>query len=223
LEERSRGTPQGSVISPLLANLFLHYAFDMWMGRKYPDIPFERYADDVVCHCKRLAQAEGLKAELEQKMAECRLELHPEKTRIVYCKGKSKQGNYPGRRFDFLGYTFRPRKSRTRQGEYFVNFSPAISDKAAKAMRQTMRSWALQNRSDKSLEGLAYMINSVLRGWIEYYGHFYKSAMYPTFQHLDRKLAWWARRKYKRFKGRKRRSARWVAKAAECQPWLFDH
>lgn len=223
LEERDRGTPQGGVISPLLANLFLHYAFDAWMFRNHRNIPFERYADDGVCHCTSLAQAESLKAELEQRMAECGLTLHPQKTKIVYCKDDDRREDYPERSFDFLGYTFRARRSKNYQGKYFVNFSPAISNNAAKAMRQTMRRWALQNRSDKSLDDLACMFNPVLRGWIGYYGHFYKSAMYPTFRHLDRILARWAGRKYKRFKGHKRQAGQWVAAAAMRQPGLFAH
>ncbi len=223
LEERSLGTPQGSVISPILANLFLHYAFDNWMARNHPDIPFERYADDGVCHCKRLAQAKHLKVALEQRMAECKLELHPEKTKIVYCKDNKRRGRYPQQSFDFLGYTFRPRKTKNKKGQFFLNFSPAISNNSAKAMRQKMRKWALHLRSDKSLDDLAGRFNPILRGWIGYYGHFYKSAMYPTFQHFDRILAKWARRKFKRFKRHKRQSARWVAATAARQPSLFVH
>ena len=223
LEERDRGTPQGAVVSPLLANLFLHYAFDAWMAWNHPDIPFERYADDGICHCKSLAQAEGLKASLEQRMANCGLTLHPEKTKIVYCKDDDRRGGYPQHTFDFLGYTFRPRRSKNRQGKRFVNFSPAVSNKAAKAMRRTMRRWAMHNRSDKSLEDLARMFNPVLRGWINYQGQFYKSAMYPTFRHLDRILARWAGRKYKRLRRHKRRTDQWLARVSRHQPWLFAH
>ena len=223
LEERRKGTPQGAVISPLLANLFLHYAFDTWMARNHRDIPFERYADDGICHCKSLSQAESLKASLQQRMADCGLELHPEKTKIVYCKDEDRRGDFRERSFDFLGYTFRARRSKNRWGKYFVNFTPAISNKAAKAMRQTMRRWALHNRSDKCLDDLARMFNPVLRGWIGYYGNFYKSAMYPTLRHFDRFLARWARRKYKRFEGHKRQAGRWVAAVAARQPVLFAH
>lgn len=223
LEARDRGTPQGGVISPLLANLFLHYALDAWMVRNHPDIPFERYADDGIYHCANLAQAERLKALVEQRLTDCGLALHPDKTKIVYCKDTRRRGDYPRHKFDFLGYTFRPRKSKNRRGEYFVSFSPAVSNKAATAIRRTMRRWALHQRSDKSLEDLAGIVNPALRGWINYYGRFYKSALYPPLRHLDRYLTRWAMRKYKGLKGRKRRAAQWLARIARRQPRLFAH
>ena len=223
LEARDRGTPQGGVISPLLANLFLHYALDAWLVRNHPDIPFERYADDGIYHCANLAQAERLKALVEQRLTDCGLALHPDKTKIVYCKDTRRRGDYPRHKFDFLGYTFRPRKSKNRRGEYFVSFSPAVSNKAATAIRRTMRRWALHQRSDKSLEDLAGIVNPALRGWINYYGRFYKSALYPPLRHLDRYLTRWAMRKYKGLKGRKRRAAQWLARIARRQPWLFAH
>jgi len=223
LEARDRGTPQGGVISPLLANLFLHYALDAWMVRNHPDIPFERYADDGIYHCANLAQAERRKALIEQRLMDCGLALHPDKAKIVYCKDTRRRGDYPLHKFAFLGYTFRPRKSKNRWGEYFVSFSPAVSNKAATAIRRTMRRWALHQRSDKSLEDLAGMVNPALRGWINYYGRFYKSALYPPLLHLDRYLTRWAMRKYKGLKGRKRRAAQWLARIARRQPWLFAH
>lgn len=185
MERRDKGTPQGGVISPLLANLFLHYAFDMWMRRNCPSIPFERFADDIICHCKSEAQAQWLLAKLRERFFRCRLELHPEKTKIVYCKDDDRQGSYPQEKFDFLGYTYRPRRSKNRHGKYFINFSPGVSDKAAKKMRQTIREWKLHLRSDKELEDIARMFNPVLRGWINYFTHYYKSVMYPTLRYLD--------------------------------------
>jgi group II intron reverse transcriptase/maturase len=179
---RERGTPQGGVVTPLLANLFLHYAFDMWMRRNHPAVPFERgacaragrrpdpWADDAICHCRSEAQARALRASLERRFVECRLTLHPEKTKIVYCKDDDRRGDYPDQKFDFLGYTFRPRLSRRRRGSFGVSFSRAASDKALKAIRQTIRSWSLHERSDKSLDDLARMFNSPIRGWINYYG-----------------------------------------------------
>ena len=220
---REKGTPQGGVISPLLANLFRHYAFDVWMRKNCPQIPFERFADDVVCHCTSEAQANGLKVLIEERFAECRLELHPQKTKIVYCKDDDRRGSYTHEQFDFLGYTFRPRRSKNRNGEYFVNFSPAVSNKATKSLRETMREWRLHLRSDKSLEDLAGMFNPVLRGWINYFKSYYKSAMYPTMQHLDRILARWAMRKYKKLRGHKRRAQQWITRIARKEPKLFAH
>jgi len=166
MQQSHRGTPQGGVASPLLANLFLHYAFDVWMQRNCSYIPFERYADDAVCHCRSERQAKWLKASLKKRFGEVGLELHPEKTRIVYCKDKDRTGNYPNESFDFLGYTFRPRRSKNRWGKYFINFSPAISNKAAKAIRKASKSWRWHLRSDKSLEDLARMFNPVIQGWM---------------------------------------------------------
>jgi group II intron reverse transcriptase/maturase len=220
---RAKGTPQGGVISPLLANLFLHYAFDMWMRKKCPHIPFERFADDVVCHCTSDAQAKWLNVVIEQRFTECRLELHPQKTKIVYCKDDDRRGSYTHEQFDYLGFTFRPRRSKNRNGKYFVNFSPAVGNKATKSIRETMREWRLHLRSDKSLEDLAGMFNPVLRGWINYFKSYYKSAMYPTFQHFDRILAKWAMRKYKKLRGHKRRAQQWITRIAGKEPKQFAH
>ena len=218
-----KGTPQGGVVSPLLANLFLHYAFDQWMDREYPHILFERYADDGVCHCKSRAQAEMLQRKLNERMNSVGLELHPEKTKIVYCKDSDRRGEYPQTSFDFLGYTFRPRRSKNRQGKHFINFTPAISNKAAKAIRQKSRTWKWPLRSDKKLEDLAWMFNSTIRGWINYYGRYYKSAMYPTLKCLERRLVMWATRKYKRLRNHRRRAAQWLNRIARKQPYLFAH
>jgi RNA-directed DNA polymerase len=223
LEPRDKGTPQGGVVSPLLSNLFLHYVFDQWMQKHYPDIPFERYADDGICHCKTLAQAQQLRAALERRFAECHLELHPQKTRVVYCKDDDRRGTYPDHSFDFLGFAFRPRRSKNRWGKFFISFTPAVSNKAAKAMRGTLRSWALHNRSDKSLEDLARMFNPVVQGWINYYASFYKSALYPTLRHVDQVLARWAERKYKKLHGHLRRARHWLARVARTRPRLFAH
>lgn len=221
--QRTKGTPQGGVISPLLANLFLHYAFDMWMQREYPHIPFERYADDGICHCRTRRQAEHLLAALTERFAECGLELHPEKTRIVYCKDDDRKESYPGTSFDFLGYTFRPRRSKNRWGKYFINFSPAMSNKAGKAIRQEVRSWNLPVRSDKALEDLARMFNAKIRGWVNYYGAYYPSALYPTLRHIDRKLVLWVTRKFKRLRKHKRRASHWLDRVARQEPEMFAH
>lgn len=223
LVERDKGTPQGGVISPLLANLFLHYAFDKWMGREFPSVPFERYADDVICHCVSEKQAKFVLGAIHRRMAECRLELHPGKTRVVYCKDNRRKGSYPHEEFDFLGFTFRPRTSMNRKGERFVGFSPAVSNIALKAIRNTVRSWNLNQRTNETLEDFAWMYNPLIRGWINYYGSFYKSALYRTLWHLDRVLSRWAKRKYKRLKGRQRLALHWVKRRIGREPGLFVH
>ena len=223
LENREKGTPQGGVISPLLANLFLHYAFDVWMSRFYPSVPFERYADDMVCHCTNEAQAQRLRQDLERRFTECGLELHPGKTQVVYCADDDRRGVYPNEKFDFLGYTFRARRSKNRWGKYFVNFSPAVSNAAARSIRRKLRRLGLHNRSDKSIDDLARMLNPRIRGWVNYYGRFYKSALYPILQHLNRLLARWAGRKYKRLRRHRKRARYWLGRLARRQPALFAH
>jgi RNA-directed DNA polymerase len=223
LEPRERGTPQGSVISPLLANLFLHYVFDRWMAKHHPEIPFERYADDAVCHCSSERQAQKLQAELEQRFAECGLTLHPGKTQIVYCKDNLRRGCHSNQKFDFLGYTFRPRLAMNRWGKTFVNFTPGISNRAAQAIRQTMRDWQLDCRIDKRIDDLAKMFNPIIRGWINYYGCYHKSALSRALMHLDLRLARWAMSKYRRLRGHRRRARHWVQDVRRREPALFAH
>jgi RNA-directed DNA polymerase len=223
LVPREKGTPQGGVISPLLANLFLHYAFDEWMRRSYPHLPFERYADDAIVHCSTESEAEEVRSAIAARLQECRLELHPTKTKVVYCKDDDRRGTYPNEKFDFLGYTFRPRRSKNRHGKYFINFSPAVSDKAGKAIRAEMRSWKLHLRSDKAIEDLARMFNPIIRGWLQYYGRYYRSALYPLMRQLDRSLARWAYRKYKKLRGHLRRATHWLARISRRDSRLFAH
>jgi RNA-directed DNA polymerase len=222
-EVRTKGTAQGGVISPLLMNLVLPYVFDHWMQRYCPQYPFERYADDGLAHWQTEAQALALTAALVERFAQCGLALHPTKTRIIYCKDDDRPGEYEHTKFDFLGYTFQARRSKNRWGKYFVNFTPAVSNAAGKAMRQKTRSWGLQERSDKSLEDLSRMFNPILRGWMTYYGRFYKSALIPTLRHLNRVLVWWAMRKYKRLRRHKRRAEYWLGRIARKAPQLFAH
>ncbi|HSF32923.1 MAG TPA: group II intron reverse transcriptase/maturase [Candidatus Tectomicrobia bacterium] len=223
LEPREKGSPQGSVISPLLSNLFLHYTFDRWMAMHHPSIPFERYADDILCHCRSEAQARWLWTVLEQRFAACGRRVHPDKTTIVYCKDDDRRGHYPNEQFDFLGYAFRPRRSKNRWGKYFVNFRPGISNSAAKAIRRAIRSWRLDCRIDKKVDDLARRFNPVIRGWITYYGRYYKSALYPTLRYLDQRLARWAMSKYKRLRRHRRRSEHWIRRIARRDPGLFAH
>jgi len=223
LTERKKGTPQGGVVSPLLANLFLHYAFDRWMATHFPKLPFCRYADDGLVHCRSLKQAHYIKARLAKRMQECCLELHPEKTKIAYCKDVQRQQQYETIQFDFLGYTFRPRRSKDRYGRVFVNFTPGISRTASKAIRQTVRGWRLQLKSEKSIEDLGKMFRSKIGGWLNYYCKFYPSGFYPVARHLNWALVRWATRKFKKLRGHKTRARVWLSKIAKGQPWLFPH
>lgn len=223
LVERDQGTPQGAVISPLLANLFLHYVFDCWMTEHYPAIPFERYADDIICHCRSEEQARQLKEALAERFSQWRLALHPHKTRIVYCKDANRGGNYPEQRFDFLGYAFRPRLSRNREGKLFVSFSPAVSDKAAKAMRQRIRRWRLHHRNDLALEEIARWVQPVLAGWVRYYGRYHPTALRRALRTLDDFLVRWAERKYRRLRNRPMQVWAWLHRVQARQPNLFAH
>ena len=223
IDERMMGTPQGGVISPLLANLFLHYAFDHWMQSTHPSNPFERYADDAVIHCNTEAEAVKLKSEIAKRMEQCGLELHPEKTKIVYCKDSVRTGNYECHSFDFLGFCFRPRLSRNRYGQYFVNFSPAIAPKSKKAIYSEIRQRCLHKRSDLSVKELANILNPVVRGWIEYYGAFFKSELLFLVHHLDKLIYRWVSRKYKKQGGNFKKANIWVKRIKSAKPNYFIH
>lgn len=223
LVSRVKGTPQGNCVSPVISNLFLHYAFDEWMRRYCPSIPFERYGDDVIAHCKTEKQANWIKTAIGRRLAQYKLELHPEKTRIVYCKDEDRRGNYPNEKFDFLGYTFRPRRSKNRFGKYFINFTPAVSNDATRAMSRVVRKWRVHLASDKELDDISRMFNPIIRGWINYYGTYYKSELYPTLRQINRVLVRWAMRKYKKLKGHRRRTEHWLERVARREPILFAH
>ena len=222
LLERTQGTPQGGVVSPLLANLFLHYAFDAWMQRAFPNIPFERFADDAIVHCRSEKQARFVLDAIRARLAECGLELHPTKTKIVYCKDDDRRGMYESIKFDFLGYSFHPRRAKNRWGKFFVNFLPAISAKAAKRIRQTIRDWRMAStRNNQRLEDLARFTNPVVRGWLNYYGRFYRSKCIQVLRHFNEALGQWVRWKFKRFKRRERASMHWLGRIARRDPKLF--
>jgi len=224
LVERTKGTPQGGVVSPVLANLFLHYAFDVWMTRTFPGVPWCRYADDGLVHCKTEAEALAIMAALKDRLAACGLEVHPDKTQVVYCRDGSRKERRPNTKFDFLGFTFRPRVVKNRKrNSLFVSFCPAVSSKALKSMRENTRRLNFRNRTDLSLRDISRLYNPVLRGWIAYYGSCYPSAMYPVFRHINKTLVAWAMRKYRRLKGHKTRASLFLENVAEKQPHLFVH
>ena len=218
--ERMSGTPQGGVISPVLANLFLHYVFDDYMVKEFPSIPWARYADDGIAHCVSLKQAQYLRKRLEERFVKCGLEIHPTKTKIVYCKDDDRKGDYENTSFDFLGYTFRPRAAKNKYGKYFTSFLPAISEKSQKAIREKVRDWKLALKSDKSLQDIANMFNSKIQGWLNHYTYFYKSEIYDVLRYINNCLVKWVRRKYKKRKAR-RKAEHWLGQVARRDTKLF--
>lgn len=223
LERRTKGTPQGGVISPLLMNLFMHYAFDAWISKTSPSCPFARYADDAVVHCHSKAQAEYLLRAIGKRLKQCKLTLHPTKSKVVYCKDSNRCLNYPATAFTFLGFTFRPRSAVNKEGKRFTSFLPAVSNEALKSMRARIKTWRLSTRTPSTLEELSRLYNPILRGWFQYYGHFYPLQMRKLSDYLELRLARWARRKYKRLAGHKRKSAHWLRHVAQSRPYLFAH
>lgn len=223
LSRRGRGTPQGGVISPLLMNLFMHYAFDRWMRANAANCLFARYADDAVVHCRTEEQAAQVKGLLAERFAACGLELHPEKTRIVYCKDSNRRGEYPVTQFTFMGFTFRAREAVSSRGVHFTSFLPGVSREALKRMRQQIRSWHLPCQTPGTLAAFSAAYDAVLRGWWNYYGSFYPTALKPLFRHFDRALERWACRKFKRLGRHRRRSRRWLAQMARHESQLFVH
>ena len=221
---RVMGTPQGSPISPCLANLFLHYALDAWMVREFPAVPFERFADDAVIHCVSERQARQVRDAVARRLAEVGLELHPDKTRIVYCKDSNRRGTYEQISFTFCSYTFRPRKAyNKRTGEVFTGFLPAVSPGKLTAMSRRVASWRLHRRTTLTLDDLAAEINQVLRGWLAYFTAFCPSAVIPLCRRIDRHLVRWARWKYKRLERSDKRSRAWLKGVHSRAPELFVH
>lgn len=224
LVARDMGSPQGSAVSPLLANMYLHYAFDAWMRRELPDIEFERYCDDIVAHCVSEQQARDVLNAITDRLARCGLEVNVQKTRIVYCKNENRKGSYEHVRFDFLGYTFRSRSTKnSTTGRLFMGFGPAVSDAASKEMRRTIRRWRLHLRCGATLGDLARAINPVVRGWINYYGRYYPSMLYPVLSQINAYLVRWLHRKYKRLRRHTWRMWRMMGAIARREPTLFAH
>jgi group II intron reverse transcriptase/maturase len=222
--ERTRGTPQGGVISPILSNLFLHYTFDLWMRRAYPDLPWCRYADDGLVHCRTEQEAEAVRAELQARLEECHLQMHPTKTKIVYCRDARRRASYPNVKFDFLGYEFRPRRvSNPQNGRTFCGFTPAVSPSALKAMRETIRDLDIRRQTQLALADIADRLNPLLRGWIEYYGRYTPSALSTMLRYVNQTLLRWVMRKFKRFKAHKVRASHFLQRLARDDMGCFVH
>lgn len=222
-DKSTKGTPQGGVISPLLANLYLHYVFDDWMTEKYRGIQFERYADDIVIHCRTKCEAERLLADIKRRFNACKLTVHPEKTKIVYCRHGKKKRECKHVEFDFLGYTFKPRMVRSKDGSLFLGYTPAISKKSENKIKETMRSWRIHRFVRADLHEISDEYNSTLRGWLNYYGHFRPSAMYGIFSMFQKMLFKWAKNKYKKLKGSWQKAKKFIKKIAEKSKNLFAH
>ena len=223
LTARHRGTPQGAVVSPLLANLFLHYTFDAWVRREIPGVPFCRYADDGLLHCKSRYQAEYVMRRISERFRQCGLEIHPDKSSIVYCKDANRTEDYSRISFDFLSYTFRPRRCVNPKGQVHPNFLPAISRGSKKEINRRIRNWHIQLKNEKTLLDLSRLFNPILRGWHAYYGRFYPSALGQIWNNFNGYLVRWVRRKFKRFFRHKRRARRFLARFARAHPDLFIH
>ena len=220
LVERDKGTPQGSAVSPVLANLFMHFAFDVWLARTFPDCPFERYADDGIVHCRTKQQAEEVLAAIATRMEEVGLRLHPDKTLIVYCKDDKRRDDHEHTAFTFLGYTFRVRGARTKNDKYFKSFLSAISDEAMKTKSAGLRALRIHQRTDLTLNDMARWLNPIVGGWMTYYGRFYRSAMAPLLQPVNTYVRRWAGKKYRKLAAHKR-FMRWWAGLLDRQPRLF--
>lgn len=225
LQNLEKGTPQGGVISPLLANIFLHFVFDKWMEEKFSNNPFERYADDIIIHAKNEPEARHLLKSMKARFEQCKLELHPAKTKLVYCnrKGRRKRKEAKERQFDFLGYTFRSRSVQTKEGTIIFGFSPSISRKSTKRISEEGRKLGFHRWTHLDIVGLSKALRSKIRGWLNYYGKFHKSAMKMAFRHLNSRLVKWAYNKYKRFKRRKvlRPARLWLRQLSKEYTYLF--
>lgn len=220
---RTAGTPQGGVISPILANLFMHYAFDLWMARNHKNNPFERYADDTVVHCRTEQEVKRLLEEIDFRLKECKLELHPTKTKIVYCQDKDRQREYPNIEFDFLGYTFRKVLIKDRIGRLQMNFIASVSKKAEQTLKDKVKALEIHKRTGSKIEIIAEVLNPILRGWMNYFGKFNRSAMRRALDCVQRRLIKWAMCKYKNFRGHRRRAEEWLRQVRKREPKMFAH
>ncbi len=223
-KEKTKGVMQGGVISPVLSNLFMHYAFDAWMKRKHPTILWCRYADDGLLHCNTERQARWMLKVLGKRFSDCGLQLHPDKTKVAYCKDSNRRGSYQNQSFDFLGYTFRPREAMNRKDHLrFVSFTPAVSKTSMKAMREKIKRCRIGRRTELEIGDIAEICNPMLQGWINYFGQYHYSELDAVFRHFNQTLVKWAMRKYKKLRGRKTETIKFLTRLAQDEPKLFAH
>jgi RNA-directed DNA polymerase len=224
IEKQGKGTPQGGVISPLLANLFLHYTFDQWLSKNHPTVKFVRYADDAIIHCVSQAHAEFILQQVNKRMQECGLELHKDKTKIVYCKDHRRKGKYPVVKFDFLKFSFQPRTTKSKKtGKLFLGYDCAISIKSKKRIADKLEELDIIKVSFRSIVGIAQYLNPYIRGWVNYYGKFRVAEMKPIFYSLHSRILRWARKRYKRYRTSLKRAGRWLKRMRKQFPYLFYH
>jgi RNA-directed DNA polymerase len=222
IQKQGKGTPQGGVISPLLANLFLHYAMDKWLEQNHPKVEYVRYADDAILHCRTKTEAEQTLAALDERMKACGLELHPEKTKQVYCRDYRRQDTYETVKFDFLGYSFQPRSTKSKQtGKLFLGFDCAISISSKKRIADKLEDLKIDRLNFKSIVGVALYLEPFIRGWINYYGKYRITELKPVFLLLRQRLVWWARKRYKRYKTNMVKAYRWLDRVQKQFPNLF--
>jgi len=223
LLQRETGTPQGGVISPLLANLFLHYAFDKWMEQQHPAVQFERYADDIIVHCRTESESIKLLEQIKERLEACKLQLHPVKTKVVYCKQFNRQGDYKNVSFTFLGYYFKPRKVKTQTGKIKLGFSPAISKEAKMKIRAEIKEMNIRNRTSERIEDIAKLLNAKVRGWLNYFGKFRASSLYSVMYELNQRLIKWVANRHKRFRNKMHIALNWLRRVYRQLPNLFVH
>ncbi len=224
VSKQGKGTPQGGVISPLLANTFLHYVLDKWLENTEPAIRYARYADDAIIHCKTKAQAELMLQRINERMQQCGLELHPEKTRLVYCRDYLRKEKYPVVKFDFLGFTFQPRPAMSKKtGRLFLGYDCAISTSSCKRIADKLEELEITNSSFKNIVGLAQFLNPYIRGWVNYYGKYRIKELSKVFRLLKHRLVRWARKRYKRYKTSLNKAFEWINRVRKQYPNLFYH
>lgn len=223
LLERTKGVPQGGVISPILSNLFMHYAVDLWLQREFSNNEWCRYADDGIIHCKSETQGLFLLEKLKRRFKECKLELHPVKTKLVYCKDSNRRLDYENIEFTFLSYTFRPRKAKGANNKSFTSFLPAISENSKKSIKRTIREWRLLWMTNKSLEDLAERLNPIIRGWLNYYGKYGRKELSSTLEHINTHLVLWIQRKYLKYKNKPFKARSFLTKLIKSNTSLFAH